>query len=201
MISNEMLALGKKSSVIREIFEYGNRRRAEIGAENVFDFSLGNPSIPTPKAVSEAMKEMLETTDPVALHGYSSAPGAPAVRQAIAESITARFGFPADACNIYMTCGAAASLTVSLKAVLVPGDEVIVPAPFFPEYRVFVEAAGGKLVSVPSRQSDMGPDMDKLAAAITPATKAIIINSPNNPTGFATRAQVATIISNFVINT
>lgn len=183
MISNEMLALGKKSSVIREIFEYGNRRRAEIGAENVFDFSLGNPSIPAPLAVTEAMKEMLNNTDPVALHGYTSAPGAPAVRQAIAESIRTRFDFPADASNIYMTCGAAASLTVSLKAILVPGDEVIVLAPFFPEYRVFVESAGGKLVSVPSRQSDMGPDLDKLAAALTPATKAIIVNSPNNPTG------------------
>lgn len=183
MISKEMLALGKKSSVIREIFEYGNRRRAEIGAENVFDFSLGNPSIPAPLAVTEAMKEMLNNTDPVALHGYTSAPGAPAVRQAIAESIRTRFDFPADASNIYMTCGAAASLTVSLKAILVPGDEVIVLAPFFPEYRVFVESAGGKLVSVPSRQSDMGPDLDKLAAALTPATKAIIVNSPNNPTG------------------
>ncbi|MBQ6947934.1 MAG: pyridoxal phosphate-dependent aminotransferase [Clostridia bacterium] len=183
MISNEMLALGKKSSVIREIFEYGNRRRAEIGAENVFDFSLGNPSIPAPKAVKEAMTELLENTDPVALHGYTSAPGAPAVRAAIAESIEKRFGFPATAANIYMTCGAAASLTVSLKAILVPGDEVVVLAPFFPEYRVFVEAAGGKLVSVPSRQSDMGPDIAALDKAITPNTKAIIVNSPNNPTG------------------
>ena len=183
MISNEMLMLGKKSSVIREIFEYGNRRRAEIGAENVFDFSLGNPSIPAPSAVKEAMMDLLENTDPVALHGYTSAPGAPAVREAIAQSIQNRFGFEAQAANIYMTCGAAASLTVSLKAVLEAGDEVIVLAPFFPEYRVFVEAAGGRLVSVPSRQSDMGPDLEKLSAAISAKTKAIIVNSPNNPTG------------------
>ena len=183
MISKEMLALGKTASVIREIFEYGNRRKMEIGAENVFDFSLGNPSIPAPAAVKEAMTELLENTDPVALHGYTSAPGAPIVRQAIADSIVKRFDFPATAANIYMTCGAAASLTVSLKALLVPGDEVVVLAPFFPEYRVFVEAAGGKLVSVPSRQSDMGPDLDALAAALTPKTKALIVNSPNNPTG------------------
>lgn len=183
MISKEMLALGKKSSVIREIFEYGNRRRGEIGAENVFDFSLGNPSIPAPAAVKEAMTELLEHTDPVALHGYTSAPGAPAVRAAIAESIQKRFDFPASAANIYMTCGAAASLTVSLKALLLAGDEVVVLAPFFPEYRVFVEAAGGKLVSVPSRQSDMGPDLAALDKAISPKTKAIIVNSPNNPTG------------------
>ncbi len=183
MISQEMLALGKTASVIREIFEYGNRRKMEIGAENVFDFSLGNPSIPAPKAVQEAITELVEQTDPVALHGYTSAPGAPVVRQAIADSIVKRFDFPATAANIYMTCGAAASLTVSLKALLVPGDEVVVLAPFFPEYRVFVEAAGGKLVSVPSRQSDMGPDLDALAAALTPKTKALIVNSPNNPTG------------------
>lgn len=183
MISNEMLSLGKKSSVIREIFEYGNRRRAEIGAENVFDFSLGNPSIPAPDAIRETMIKLLENTDPVALHGYTSAPGALVTRAAIAQSIRERFGFEAEAANIYITCGAAASLTISLKALLVPGDEVIVLAPFFPEYRVFVEAAGGKLVSVPSRQSDMGPDHEKLAGAITPRTKAIIVNSPNNPTG------------------
>ncbi len=183
MISNEMLALGKKSSVIREIFEYGNRRRAEIGAENVFDFSLGNPSIPAPDAVKKAMIELLENTDPVALHGYTSAPGAPEVRRVIAESIKERFDFPAEMGNIYMTCGAAASLTVSLGALLTAGDEVIVLAPFFPEYRVFVEAAGGKLVIVPSRESDMGPDIAALAAAVTPHTKAIIVNSPNNPTG------------------
>lgn len=182
MISQKMLELGKKSSVIREIFEYGNRRRAEIGAENVFDFSLGNPSIPAPAAVKEALSALLENTDPVALHGYTSAPGAPAVRAAIAESIRERFGVEAQANNIYMTCGAAASLTVSLKALVNEGDEVIVLAPFFPEYRVFAEAAGATLV-ISAPRADMGPDLKRLAALVTPKTKAIIINSPNNPTG------------------
>ena len=182
MISQQMLALGKKSSVIREIFEYGNRRRAEIGADNVYDFSLGNPSIPAPSAVTETMKQLLEGTDPVALHGYTSAPGALNVRIDIAASIRERFGCAAQAANIYMTCGAAASLTISLKALVCAGDEVIVLAPFFPEYRVFAEAAGAKLVICPPR-ADMGPDLAELEKLVTPATKAVIINSPNNPTG------------------
>ncbi len=181
MISQSMLELGTKASVIREIFEYGNRRRAEIGAENVYDFSLGNPSIPAPSEVTEAMKELL-TLDPVALHGYTSAPGAPSVRAAIAQSITERFGVEAQMGNIYMTCGAAASLTISLKALCNAGDEVVVLAPFFPEYRVFVENADARLVVAPPR-ADMGPDIEKIGQLITDKTKAIIINSPNNPTG------------------
>ncbi len=182
MISQKMMELGKRSSVIREIFEYGNRRRAEIGAENVYDFSLGNPSIPAPEALTKVLEELIENTDPVALHGYTSAPGAPAVRKEIAESISRRFGLEAKAENIYMTCGAAASLTISLKALVNDGDEVIVFAPFFPEYRVFVEATGAELVVAPPR-ADMCPDIEALKACITPKTKAIIINSPNNPTG------------------
>ncbi len=182
MISQKMLELGKKSSVIREIFEYGNRRRAEIGAENVYDFSLGNPSIPAPPQVTEALADLLENTDPVALHGYTSAPGAPNVRAEIARSIVERFGVEATAGNIYMTCGAAASLTVSLTALVNTGDEVIVLAPFFPEYRVFVEAAGATLVVAPPR-ADMGPDLTVLETLVSSKTKAIIINSPNNPTG------------------
>lgn len=182
MISQKMLELGKKSSVIREIFEYGNRRKAEIGAENVYDFSLGNPSIPAPPEVTEALKQLLENTDPVTLHGYTSAPGALNVRTEIAESIVKRFGVQATSSNIYMTCGAAASLTISLNALVNTGDEVIVLAPFFPEYRVFVETAGAKLVVAPPR-ADMGPDLKALEGLITAKTKAIIINSPNNPTG------------------
>ncbi|MBR5783402.1 MAG: pyridoxal phosphate-dependent aminotransferase [Clostridia bacterium] len=182
MISQTMLGLGKKSSVIREIFEYGNRRRAEIGAENVYDFSLGNPSIPAPKQVTEAMLSLLENTDPVSLHGYTSGPGALSVRSTIADSIVKRFGCAATAADIYMTCGAAASLTVSLNALVNTGDEVVVLAPFFPEYRVFAENAGATLVVSPPRD-DMGPDLAVLDKLITPKTKAIIVNSPNNPTG------------------
>lgn len=183
MINEKMAALGNEPSAIRQLFEYGNRRRAEIGAENVYDFSLGNPSTPTPQAVTDALTELLNTKSPVALHGYTSAPGALSTREAIARHIRQTHGENAKAENIYMTCGAAASLTVSLHALLIKGDEVVVPTPFFPEYRVFIEKAGGKLVGVPSRTTDFGPDIEKMAQAIGAKTKAVLINSPNNPTG------------------
>ena len=183
VVNEKMYALGAKSSVIREIFEYGNKRRAEIGAENVFDFSLGNPSVPAPKIVNDTMKKLLEEKDSVKLHGYTSAPGDLGVRRAIADYINENFGAGASVSDIYMTVGAAASLTVSLNALLLPGEEVIAIAPFFPEYRVFVEKAGGVLKVVKSRWSDFQLDFDALDRAINEKTKAIIINSPNNPSG------------------
>ncbi len=183
MVEEKMLALGKKSSVIREIFEYGRRRKAEIGAENVFDYSLGNPSIPTPQAVTDTILELVGNTEPVALHGYTSGPGDMGTRQAIARHITEKFGVEAAPERIYMTCGAAASLTVSLHAIVNAGEEVVVLAPFFPEYRVFAEKAGAKVVVVPCRETDFQIDFAKLESAITAKTKAIIVNSPNNPTG------------------
>lgn len=183
MFSEEMLALGKKSSVIREIFEYSNKRRGEIGAENVFDFSLGNPSIPAPAIVGETMKKFIEETDPVTLHGYTSAPGDMTVRRTIAENIQERFGVKTEAALIYMTCGAAASLTITLKALTTPGDEVILLAPYFPEYQVFVKNAGATPVVVSCCRDTMDIDFDALSAAINPHTRAIIVNSPNNPTG------------------
>lgn len=190
MISKEMTALGQKRSVIREIFEYGNARKAEIGAENVFDFSLGNPSLPLPQKVTDKMIELLSTQNAVTLHGYTSAQGAAGVRQAIADSVKAKFAFDADPNLIYMTCGAAASLTICLNAVVCEGDEVIVLAPFFPEYRVFAEKAGAKLVVVKCRESDFQLDLAALEAAITKNTKAIIVNSPNNPTGVVLSEQM-----------
>ena len=183
MVSKEMLALGKKSSVIREIFEYAKVRRAEIGAENVFDFSLGNPSIPAPGIVGETMQKLLTETDPVLLHGYTSAPGDLCVRQTIAQHIKDRFGVEANAGLIYMTCGAAASLTVSLKAICSAGDEVLLLAPYFPEYQVFVRNAGAVPVVVPGRVGAFDIDFDALAAAINGKTRAVIVNSPNNPSG------------------
>lgn len=183
MISQKMTQLGEKRSVIREIFEYGNKRRAEIGAENVFDFSLGNPSIPAPDSVNETMKRLLTEMDPVALHGYTSAQGAPAVRKAIADDIETRFGVAADMNKIYMTCGAAASLTITLNAIINEGDEVIVLAPFFPEYRVFAEKAGAAIKIVKCNEEDFQIDFSALEMAVTPKTKAIIVNSPNNPSG------------------
>ena len=183
MISQEMMMLGKKSSVIREIFEYSRKRRAQIGDENVFDFSLGNPSIPAPPAVNQTIKKLLESCDPVELHGYTSAPGDMAVRQTLAQNITARFGVAANPALIYMTCGAAASLTITLKAITNPGDEVILLAPYFPEYQVFVKNAGAQPKVVSCRPGDFQLDLKALEEAIDEKTRAIIVNSPNNPSG------------------
>ncbi len=183
MLNEKMAELGKVRSVIREIFEYGNRRRSEIGAENVLDFSLGNPSIPAPEKVTEIMARLIKNTDPVKLHGYTSAQGDAGVRKAISDSINDRFGVNADPNLIYMTCGAAASLTITLTAVVNQGDEVIALAPFFPEYRVFAEKAGAAFKVVKCKEGDFQIDFEALENAITENTKAIIVNSPNNPTG------------------
>ena len=183
MISQKMLQLGKQASVIRAISEYGAKRKKEIGAENVYDFSLGNPSIPAPDAIGKAITELVSEMDPCQLHGYTSSAGDMGVRTAIADSVKERFGFEADPAMIYMTCGAAASLTCSLHALLNAGDEVVVPAPFFPEYRVFVEKAGGVLVPVLCHQPSFQLDLEAMEAAITAKTKVVMLNSPNNPTG------------------
>ncbi len=183
MINKKMADLGNQPSVIREIFEYSLRRKAEIGAENVYDFSLGNPSIPAPKIVDDTIKELAESGDSVALHGYTSAQGAMPVREQIAGNINKRFGCKASAKNIYITCGAAASLTSTLKAVVNDGDEVILLAPYFPEYNVFCANAGAKTVAVLGKGDDFSLDFEALDKAINKNTAAIIVNSPNNPTG------------------
>lgn len=183
MLNEKMVSLGSRRSVIREIFEYGKKRKAEIGEENVFDFSLGNPSVPAPAAVTAALERIIKETDPVRLHGYTSAQGDMAARAKIAGSIEKRFGFPANKDLIYMTCGAAASLTVTLNALVNSGDEIIIPAPFFPEYRVFAENAGARVVTVMCREPDFQLDIKAIESAVNEKTKSIIINSPNNPTG------------------
>ena len=183
MISEKMLALGKKSSVIREIFEYGKKRKAEIGAENVFDFSLGNPSVPAPAKVTDVMMKLLNEVPAETLHGYTSAPGDLNVRRRIAENIKNKFSFNATESLIYMTCGAAASLTITLNALICEGDEIICLAPYFPEYRVFIENAGGIFKTVSCKNDDLQIDFSALEKAITPNTKAIVVNTPNNPTG------------------
>ncbi len=183
MINEKMLGLGSKRSVIREIFEYGNKRRNEIGAENVYDFSLGNPSIPAPNEFTEVLLSLIENTDSIKLHSYTSAQGDLGVRQAIADSINERFNAGATPNLLYMTCGAAASLTITLNAVLNQGEEVIVLAPFFPEYTVFIEKAGGKCKVVKCREEDFQIDFAALEGMINKNTKAIIVNSPNNPSG------------------
>ena len=183
MYNERMYQLGSKRSSIREIFEYAKARAAEIGGENVFDFSIGNPSVPAPNIVHETIEKLVKEMPSVALHGYTSAQGDFGVRKQIADNYTRRFGVQLHADDLYMTCGAAASLTISLNALYETGDEVIVFAPYFAEYRVFVEGAGAKLVVVPSNQVTMLPDFAALEKAITPHTKAVLINSPNNPSG------------------
>jgi len=183
MVSQKMYELGSKRSEIRELFEYGLKRKAEIGAENVFDFSLGNPSVPAPECVKEALSELVLNTDPVDLHGYTSAQGAPDVRKSCADYVNSTFGTNYTGDNFYMTVGAAASLTISLSAISEEGGEVIVLAPFFPEYTVFINQAGMTPVVVKCREEDFQVDFDALKKAINENTKAIIVNSPNNPSG------------------
>ncbi len=189
MVSETMLALGRHRSVIRDIFEYGNQRKAEVGAENVFDFSMGNPSVPAPQIVTDTLQALLLQTPPETLHAYTSAAGDLQVRQAIAQYVTQTYGFAAEASCIYMTVGAAASLAITLTALAEEGDEVIAFAPYFPEYRVFVEKAGAKFVAVNSAEATFQIDPQALEAAITPHTKAVIVNSPNNPTGVVLTQQ------------
>lgn len=183
MVNEKMRSLGATRSAIRDIFEYGKARKAEIGESNVFDFSLGNPSVPSPKVVEETLKRLLCEKDTVSLHGYTSAQGDRSVREALAEYTNKTYGDSVGADSFYLTAGAAASLTVSLTAVLNEGDEVILLAPFFPEYRVFVERTGARIVPVMCDTTTFQPDVDAIEAAITDRTRAVIVNSPNNPTG------------------
>lgn len=183
MLNEKMYALGSKRSVIREIFEYCKARGAEIGADKVYDFSIGNPSVEPPKEIGEAIKDLVDNASPVLLHGYTSAQGDAGVREAIANEINEKFGAGVNANNIYMTCGAAASLTISLRALFNPGDECVVFAPFFTEYRVFIENAGGKVVVSTPMPKTFQIDICDFEKKISEKTKAVIINSPNNPSG------------------
>ncbi|MDO4443071.1 MAG: pyridoxal phosphate-dependent aminotransferase [Slackia sp.] len=182
MINQRMYDLGNEPSAIRELFAYGIARKAEIGAENVFDFSLGNPSVPAPDDVKRAALELLELPAQN-IHGYTPAQGAPGVRSAIAASLNRRFGTAYSADNLYMTVGAAASISICINALVTPGDEIIVVAPYFPEYRVWIENAGAVCVEACARPDNFQLDVEAIDAAITERTKAVIINSPNNPTG------------------
>ena len=183
MISERHKKLGENRSTIRELFEYGKILKAEYGAENVYDFSIGNPSIPCPPAVTETLTDLLTNEDAVALHSYTSSAGDPGTRAAIAEYLNKRYGIGAEAGVIYMTCGAAASLTITLNAVAHEGEEVIIFTPYFPEYKVFAEQTGATCVFVPLKAPEFQPDFEALKAALTEKTAALIINSPHNPTG------------------
>lgn len=182
-MNETMRRLGAERSAIRELFEYGKKRKAEIGADRVFDFSLGNPSVPTPQIVTDALCDLLRDREPTALHGYTSAQGDLDARRAIAEHLNVTYSANADPALLYLTAGAAASLTISLNAILNPGDEVILLAPYFPEYRVFAERAGGRVVSIEPDPDTFLPNFDALEQALSSRTRALILNSPNNPSG------------------
>ena len=184
MIAEKMQNMVKNSSAIRAMFEEGNRLAKIYGAENVFDFSLGNPNVPAPQAVKDAIIEILNEEDPVALHGYTNSnAGYEDVRQAVAESINEKFGTAFAGKNIEMTVGAAGGLNVALKILLNPGDEVITFAPYFGEYRSYTANFDGVLVAISPDTETFQPKLDEFEAKITAKTKAVIINTPNNPTG------------------
>ena len=183
MISEKMKPYVKNNSAIRMMFEEGNRLRAKYGADKVFDFSLGNPSVPAPDSVREAIIELVNTTDPTVLHGYMSNAGFEDVRQTIAESLNRRFNTKFSAKNLIMTVGAASGLNVILKTILNPGEEVIVFAPYFLEYGAYVRNYDGVLVEISPDTTTFQPNLAEFEQKITPKTRAVIVNTPHNPTG------------------
>ncbi len=200
MLNETCHKLGTAPSVIRELFAYGLQQAAVVGADNVFDYSLGNPSIPAPDAVNQAICDILNDTDSIKVHGYSMAAGFDTTRAAIADNLNRRFGMGLKASSLFLTCGAAPALISVIKALCVDGNsEIMAVAPFFPEYRPFAESNGAKLVVVPADTDAFQIRMDALESLITPHTQGIIINSPNNPSGVVytrqTLEQLAKILS------
>ena len=183
MISEKMMKLAKGSSAIRAMFEESKKLAEKYGAENVYDFSLGNPNVPAPAAVAEAMIDILKTEDPVYVHGYMNNAGYPEVRKAVADSLNERFGTDFTGDNIVMSVGAASGLNIVFKVLLNPGDEVITFAPFFGEYRSYVANYDGVLVEITPNTVDFQPNLEELSEKISEKTKVVLINSPNNPTG------------------
>ena len=183
MVSEIMYELGTKKSTIRTIFEFGQRRIKEVGKENIFDFSLGNPNVPAPDFIKQAILEILDQVPSVDVHGYTVASGNPNARDELAESINNRFGLHVSGKNLFITAGAAAAITITFKALSEAEDEFIAFAPFFPEYKCFVESTGAKLLVVPARTVDFQIDFDAFERLVTSRMKAVIVNSPNNPSG------------------
>ena len=198
MISDKMQGLVKNSSVIRAMFEEGKRLADIYGAENVYDFSLGNPNVPAPKGVNQAIIDIINEENPVYVHGYMSNSGYEDVRGRIAESLNRRFGTSFSTGNILMTVGAAGGMNAFFKAFINPGDEIITFAPYFGEYRAYASNVEANLVVIPPNTEDFQPDIEALREAITPKTKAVIINTPNNPTGViyseATLKRIAEVL-------
>jgi len=193
MANKTMYELGNVSSVIRELFDYGQKQAAVVGPENVFDFSIGNPSIPAPDCVKESIVRRVSELPSAAVHGYTSAAGDPQVRQILADYMNKTYGANVKGSDFYMTCGAAASLSITLKAVVESSeDEIILIAPFFPEYSVFIANAGAKCVVLPPDTTKFQIDFAALSTIISPHTRAIIVNSPNNPVGNVYTAETFT---------
>ena len=183
MISDKMVNLVKGSSVIRAMFEEGKRLAGIYGAENVFDFSLGNPNVPAPAEVNKAIRDIVDEEDSVLVHGYMSNSGYEDVRETIAASINRRFGTSFNETNIIMTVGAAGGINTLFKAVVNPDDEIIAFAPYFGEYRSYAANADANLVVVPPDTKTFQPNLEEFEKLITPKTKAVIVNTPNNPSG------------------
>ena len=183
MISKKMYELGSKKSTIRSIFEYGRARAKVVGEENIYDFSLGNPNVPTPKFITETMVDILQNEDPCSIHGYTVAQGDPESRELLAKSLNKRFGTNFTGKNLFMTAGAAASITICFKALAEENDEFITFAPYFPEYKCFVESTGAELKVVPAKVDDFQINFPEFEKMINKNTKGIIVNSPNNPSG------------------
>ena len=188
MLPEKSLAWGRSKNCIRALAAYGAERKAAIGADNIFDFSLGNPSVPAPPQVDEAIRELLNGSVSTELHGYTPAAGLPSLREAIAEDLRTRLGAPVSADGVYVCCGAAAGLVACCRGLLCPGEESLTFAPFFPEYRVFVEGAGGMLGVIPPA-AGLQPDLGALERSLGEKTKLLIVNTPNNPSGVVLSAE------------
>mgnify|MGYP004609986531 FL=1 len=195
MINQSAYALGANRSCIRELFEYGRARAAVVGAQNVFDFSLGNPSIPSPPQVNDAIRAILADTDSLTVHGYTSAVGDLSARQAICDDLNARFDAYAKPGELFLGCGAAPELTAVFRALAVPGGELLVQAPYFPEYKPFAESAGLIFREIPADIPDFQIRLDMLETMLSPATQAVLVNSPNNPSGVVYTRRTLTALA------
>ena len=195
MYNASAYALGANRSCIRELFEYGRARAAVVGPENVFDFSLGNPSIPSPPQVNEAVRQIVADTDPLQVHGYTSAVGDLEARAAISRDLNERYGAETSPEDFFLGCGAAPELTAVFKALAVPGGELLVQAPYFPEYVPFAREAGLLFRPIPADLPDFQIRLDAMEDMLTPATQAVLVNSPNNPSGVVYTRQTLTALA------
>ena len=183
MINEQMAELGHTRSCIRELFEYGLKQAAVVGRENVFDFSIGNPSVPAPEEVNEAIISAVTNLESLTVHGYTSAPGNPELREMVTRDLNERYGTNLTHYNIFFTCGAAPAIVSVIRALYVPGAEIVVQAPYFAEYRAYSVPNGMKFVAAPPAYPDFQINFAAMEEAVTPHTQAVIVNSPNNPTG------------------